>query len=155
MSELQRACGTWASPCRPVADTEKVAKLRAIAKTADALDGYSFAIAAFDVWNISATCYVAAMFGICEICARGSDLLHRCFIALLRLALALRKILMAKHHPRANGGQLGLLLLCLGVGSVVGMPLTGVLNARFGSRPVIMLLCAVPACARLATTRYA
>lgn len=35
-------------------------------------------------------------------------------------------------------GALGLLLLCLGAGSVAAMPLTGILAARFGSKPVIL-----------------
>ena len=35
-------------------------------------------------------------------------------------------------------GQLGLLLLCLGVGSLLAMPLTGVLASRFGCRIVIL-----------------
>lgn len=69
----------------------------------------------------------------------------------------------AKQRLGADDGQLGLLLLCLGVGSVIVMPLTGVLSARFGSKPVIivgglglaLLLCAIPACARLATPRSA
>jgi len=70
---------------------------------------------------------IAAMFGIREMCARGSDLFHRCFISLASACLALRKILMAplvpftKQRLGANGCQLGLLLLCLGVGSVIGI----------------------------------
>lgn len=36
-------------------------------------------------------------------------------------------------------GQLGLLLLCLGVGSLLAMPLTGVLASRFGCRIVILI----------------
>ncbi|HET7331879.1 MFS transporter [Dyella sp.] len=45
----------------------------------------------------------------------------------------------AKQRLGADDGQLGLLLLCLGVGSVIAMPLTGVLSARFGSKPVIIV----------------
>ena len=33
---------------------------------------------------------------------------------------------------------LGLLLLCLGVGSMVAMPLTGLISARSGARPMIL-----------------
>nr|WKF60627.1 Inner membrane protein YbjJ [Paraburkholderia busanensis] len=46
-----------------------------------------------------------------------------------------------------DDGQLGLLLLCLGAGSMIAMPFTGGLAARFGCRAVIAvsaaLLCAV------------
>ena len=34
--------------------------------------------------------------------------------------------------------MLGLLLLSLGVGSLVAMPMTGILSARFGSKPIIV-----------------
>ena len=44
----------------------------------------------------------------------------------------------AKERLHADDGALGLLLLCLGVGSVALMFLTGVLNARYGSRPIIL-----------------
>jgi hypothetical protein len=38
----------------------------------------------------------------------------------------------------AGFGVLGLLLLCLGIGSVAAMLLTGALSARYGSRPIIL-----------------
>lgn len=44
----------------------------------------------------------------------------------------------AKDRLAVNDGTLGALLLCLGVGSVVAMVLTGGLSARYGSRPVIV-----------------
>ena len=44
----------------------------------------------------------------------------------------------AKERLHADDGALGLLLLCLGVGSVALMFLTGVLNARYGTRPIIL-----------------
>jgi MFS family permease len=44
----------------------------------------------------------------------------------------------AKERLQVDDGALGLLLLCLGVGSVALMFLTGVLNARYGSRPIIL-----------------
>ena len=45
----------------------------------------------------------------------------------------------AKERLHVDDGTLGLLLLCLGVGSVALMFLTGVLNARiYGSRPIIL-----------------
>ena len=44
----------------------------------------------------------------------------------------------AKEKLHVDDGTLGLLLLCLGVGSVALMFLTGVLNARYGSRPITL-----------------
>ena len=42
----------------------------------------------------------------------------------------------ARHH--LTEGQLGLLLLCLGVGSILAMPVAGNLAARYGCRRVIV-----------------
>ena len=51
----------------------------------------------------------------------------------------------AKSRLGLSEGALGLLLLSLGIGSIVAMPLTGALAARFGSRAAIIaaatLLC--------------
>ncbi|MEY9127339.1 MFS transporter [Bradyrhizobium yuanmingense] len=44
----------------------------------------------------------------------------------------------AKARLAVDDGVLGLLLLSLGIGSVVAMLLTGVLSARYGSRPIIV-----------------
>src|ERR1700722_14268216 len=44
----------------------------------------------------------------------------------------------AKERLQVNDGILGLLLLCLGVGSIAAMLLTGILSARYGSRPIIL-----------------
>ncbi|SAK56219.1 transport protein [Caballeronia hypogeia] len=44
----------------------------------------------------------------------------------------------AKERLGVDEGTLGLLLLCIGVGSVIAMTLTGALSARFGSRPIIV-----------------
>lgn len=44
----------------------------------------------------------------------------------------------AKRNVGADDAQLGLLLLCLGIGSVVAMPATGWISARFGARPMIL-----------------
>ena len=44
----------------------------------------------------------------------------------------------AKERLQVDDGILGLLLLCLGVGSIAAMLLTGVLSARYGSRPIIL-----------------
>jgi predicted MFS family arabinose efflux permease len=62
----------------------------------------------------------------------------------------------AKSRTAIDEGTLGLLLLCLGVGSFVTMPLAGALAARFGCRRVILvsatLIClALPLLATLAS----
>src|SRR3954452_6249690 len=44
----------------------------------------------------------------------------------------------AKSRVGVDDAQLGLLLLCLGIGSMIAMPLTGWLSARFGSKPMIL-----------------
>lgn len=44
----------------------------------------------------------------------------------------------AKERLQVDDGVLGLLLLCLGAGSIAAMLLTGVLSARYGSRPIIL-----------------
>lgn len=45
----------------------------------------------------------------------------------------------------ADPGQLGLALLAIGVGSVLAMPATGRLSARFGSRVVVRFACVLSA----------
>lgn len=49
----------------------------------------------------------------------------------------------AKRRLALDDGQLGLMLLCLGVGSVLMMPLAGGLAARFGCRRVMLAAGAV------------
>jgi predicted MFS family arabinose efflux permease len=44
----------------------------------------------------------------------------------------------AKTRIGVDNGTFGLLLLCLGIGSIVAMPLTGLLAARLGSKPMIL-----------------
>lgn len=44
----------------------------------------------------------------------------------------------AKANVGVGDATLGLLLLCLGIGSIVAMPLTGWLAARIGSKPLIL-----------------
>src|SRR5262245_59085888 len=44
----------------------------------------------------------------------------------------------AKARLAVDDGTLGLLLLCLGIGSVSAMLVTGVLSARIGSKPIIV-----------------
>lgn len=45
----------------------------------------------------------------------------------------------AKAQVGADEGIFGLLLLCLGLGAIVAMPLTGYLSARTGARPMVLL----------------
>lgn len=45
----------------------------------------------------------------------------------------------AKARLAIDDGAMGMLLLCLGLGSVLTMSATGGLSARFGSRPIIVL----------------
>jgi predicted MFS family arabinose efflux permease len=47
----------------------------------------------------------------------------------------------AKERLGVDDGVLGILLLCLGGGSVVSMLGTGVLSARFGSKPIVIAGC--------------
>ena len=53
----------------------------------------------------------------------------------------------AKERLHLEAAQLGMLLLCLGIGSILAMPATGALVTRFGCRPVVLasgaLVCAV------------
>jgi MFS family permease len=44
----------------------------------------------------------------------------------------------AKERAGVDEQMLGVLLLCLGVGSLIAMAFTGMLGARFGTRPVIL-----------------
>ncbi|WP_019904315.1 MFS transporter [Methylobacterium sp. 77] len=43
-----------------------------------------------------------------------------------------------KARAGLDDGSLGLLLLCLGIGSLLGMPAAGALALRFGTRPVLI-----------------
>lgn len=53
----------------------------------------------------------------------------------------------AKDRLQLNAGSLGLILLCLGIGSMLAMPATGALTARLGCRKVTLasgaLVCAI------------
>ncbi|CAN1602804.1 MFS transporter [Pseudomonas mediterranea] len=62
----------------------------------------------------------------------------------------------AKVRANLDEGTLGLLLLCLGVGSILAMPISGALAARFGCRRVLsggtVLIClALPLLATMST----
>ena len=55
---------------------------------------------------------------------------------------------VAKAAAGVNEGQLGLVLLCLGIGSLLAMPVSGVVSTRHGCRKVLMV-CGVALCACL------
>jgi predicted MFS family arabinose efflux permease len=60
------------------------------------------------------------------------------FVAGFGIACWAPLVPFAKARLAVDDGTLGLLLLCLGIGSVPAMLLTGVLSARHGSRPIII-----------------
>jgi predicted MFS family arabinose efflux permease len=59
------------------------------------------------------------------------------FIAGFAMAAWAPLVPFAQARTGASEGVLGLLLLCLGIGSILAMPLAGVAAARFGCRGVI------------------
>jgi predicted MFS family arabinose efflux permease len=61
------------------------------------------------------------------------------FIAGFGMAAWAPLVPYAKIRANIDDGLLGLLLLCLGTGSIVAMPLAGALAARFGCRLVIAI----------------
>jgi predicted MFS family arabinose efflux permease len=61
------------------------------------------------------------------------------FIAGLAMATWAPLVPFAKTRTNIDDGSLGLLLLCIGVGSIMAMPLTGLLTGKFGCRRVILL----------------
>ncbi|MBL7227801.1 MAG: MFS transporter [Pseudomonas sp.] len=67
------------------------------------------------------------------------------FIAGFGIAAWAPLVPYAKARAQLNEGTLGLLLLCLGVGSIIAMPMAGALASRFGCRRVLsagtLLLC--------------
>jgi predicted MFS family arabinose efflux permease len=63
------------------------------------------------------------------------------FIAGFGVACWAPLVPFAKARLLVNEGVLGLLLLCLGVGSIMAMTLTSYVNARYGSRPMILAGC--------------
>lgn len=44
-----------------------------------------------------------------------------------------------KKNVSVDKAQFGVLLLCLGLGSIIAMPATGMMTARLGARPLILL----------------
>lgn len=61
------------------------------------------------------------------------------FIAGFSLAAWAPLVPFAQARVGLGDGSLGLLLLCLGCGSIVAMPLAGMLAGRFGCRSVLLL----------------
>ncbi|MGM3161899.1 MFS transporter [Dickeya undicola] len=61
------------------------------------------------------------------------------FLAGFATAVWAALVPFAKLNTAVDEGTLGLLLLCLGGGALVAMPVTGVLTTRFGCRKVIAL----------------
>ncbi|MCJ7958783.1 MULTISPECIES: MFS transporter [unclassified Pseudomonas] len=71
------------------------------------------------------------------------------FIAGFGIAAWAPLVPYAKARAQLNEGTLGLLLLCLGVGSIIAMPVAGALASRYGCRRVltggtIMICLALP-----------
>lgn len=60
------------------------------------------------------------------------------FIAGFAIACWAPLVPFAQARMRADAAELGTILLCLGLGAVIGMPAAGALSARIGSRFVIM-----------------
>lgn len=60
------------------------------------------------------------------------------FVAGFGMAAWAPLVPFAKARAGVGEGSLGLLLLCLGIGSIVAMPLAGALTARFGCRRVLL-----------------
>jgi predicted MFS family arabinose efflux permease len=78
--------------------------------------------------------------GVTAAAARGQQRATRIvfFITGLGMAAWAPLVPFAKARVGINEGVLGLLLLCLGVGSMVTMPLAGALAARVGCRAVVV-----------------
>lgn len=66
------------------------------------------------------------------------------FIAGFAIACWAPLVPFAQARMRADAAELGTILLCLGLGAVIGMPAAGALSARIGSRFVIMAGAAGP-----------
>jgi len=78
------------------------------------------------------------------------------FIAGLAMSAWAPLVPYAKARAGLGDGELGLLLLCLGAGSLVTMPLAGIFTARYGCRRAIttsllIALAAIPLLATLST----
>ena len=69
------------------------------------------------------------------------------FVSGLAMAAWAPLVPYAKARLGVDDGTLGLLLLCLGGGSLMAMPLAGMLTARLGCRRVILAAAAIIASA--------
>ena len=74
------------------------------------------------------------------------------FIAGFGIAAWAPLVPYAKARAQLNEGTLGLLLLCLGVGSIIAMPVAGALASRYGCRRVLtggtIMICLPCRCSR-------
>lgn len=61
------------------------------------------------------------------------------FVAALPIVSWAPLVPLAKARLQLSDGDLGLLLLCIGIGSLIGMPVTGVMIARTGFRRIILV----------------
>lgn len=79
-------------------------------------------------------------------------------IAGLAMASWAPQVPYAKARLGLDESRLGLLLLCLGIGSVLAMQFTGALVARMGSRPIVLMggagLCLTLPCLAYANTGF-
>jgi MFS family permease len=60
------------------------------------------------------------------------------FVAGFLMACFAPLVPFAKANVGVGEGELGLILFCLGVGSIIAMPLTGWISAQIGSKPMIL-----------------
>ncbi|WP_238112152.1 MFS transporter [Yoonia sp. I 8.24] len=61
------------------------------------------------------------------------------FVAGFTMACCAPLFPFIKANVGADEGQFGVILLCLGLGSIIAMPITGVIAARRGARPMVLL----------------
>jgi predicted MFS family arabinose efflux permease len=60
------------------------------------------------------------------------------FVAGFGVACWAALVPFAKHRLGVDDGVIGMLLLCIGLGSIIAMAMTGPLSARYGSKPIIV-----------------
>lgn len=60
------------------------------------------------------------------------------FVAGFMMAVWAPLVPYAKEFTGSDDRQLGQLLLCLGIGSLIAMPITGVVSSRTGAKPMIL-----------------
>lgn len=76
-----------------------------------------------------------------EIAGRREQIATRAVFLVAGTAMAAWAPLVpfAKTRVGVDEGAFGLLLLCLGLGSIIAMPITGILTSRFGCRRIIVI----------------